>query len=418
MQIKKQIRNVCIISDSYIPQKISAAGMIYNLSKEFSERNIKVTCVFSGNIDRKVKRQYSCDNITFITTGVFKSLRNKSLAFRFIFEISTSIILAFKCFLYFKNKKQTELIIWYGPSVFLWFVVWTLKFSKKIPVYYILRDIFPDWLIALKVVKNPIIVRLLRLLSNPQYYVSDIIGVETYENVSYLKKKLIHNNNIELLFNWPNIVLTSKNRLDTVVKNNFTKLVKSNNKKNTKNFMYLGNSSVAHDYESMINFLKSNNIEYNYKFNVHIFGKDNKLNKLQNTNFKQVFWGLVPEHNIPFILSKVDCGIVSLNRNSITHNIPGKFISYTQLGLPIICFSSINSSLAKMILEYKCGVVIDLNQNFENNINKISHFLKKFDENKIKLSKNSLKLFNEKFDTKFVVDQIINGFCKIENELI
>ena len=413
MEIKKKIRNICIISDSYIPQKLSAAGMIYNLSKEFSERSIDVTCVCSGDIDAKTKKQYSCDNITFITTNIFRTLRNKSLVFRFIFEIATSIVLALKCFLYFKNKKQIELIVWYGPSVFLWFVVWTLNFSKKIPVYYILRDIFPDWLITLRVVKNPIIIWLLRLLSNPQYNVSDIIGVETFENVLYLKKKLINNNRIELLFNWPNIVLTSKNKLDTVVKNNFSKLVKSNNQKNIKNFIYLGNSSIAHDYESMIVFLNSNIIDNNSEFNVHIYGKNNKLNKLHNTNFKQTFWGLVPEYNIPFILSKVDCGIVSLNRNSITHNIPGKFISYIQFGLPIICFSSIESSLAKIILEYKCGVVIDLNQNFENNIKILSHFLNKLDENKMKFSKNSLKLFNEKFDIKFVVDQIIDGFCKI-----
>ena len=64
-----------------------------------------------------------------------------------------------------------------------------MNFSKQVPVYYVLRDIFPDWLIFLKVVKNSFIIWLLNKLTNPQYTVSDIIGVETKENLHYLEKK-------------------------------------------------------------------------------------------------------------------------------------------------------------------------------------------------------------------------------------
>ena len=36
-------------------------------------------------------------------------------------------------------------------------------------MYYILRDIFPDWLIDLGIIKNKVIVSLLKLITYPQY---------------------------------------------------------------------------------------------------------------------------------------------------------------------------------------------------------------------------------------------------------
>lgn len=407
----KNIKKICIISDCYVPQKISAAGMIYNLSRNISERGIEVTCVFSGEVPDLQSKLYEIKNIKFVTTTIVKSFRDKSLIFRFIFEILTSIMLSIKSFLYFQNDKKVDLIIWYGPSVFLWLVVKTVKYFNKVPVYYILRDIFPDWLIALKVIKNPFIIWILRIISNPQYSVSNVIGVETYENISYLKKKLSSKKKIELLFNWPNLILNSDNELDKIVNDNFNTYIISNRNNNNINCLYLGNSSVAHDYEAAIKFL-DNNIRKpkDIEFNINIFGKLNSLIKPDNIYTKHMFWGLVPDYNIPFILSKVDCGIVSLNRNSKTHNIPGKFISYTQFKLPIICFANTNSSLAKLIIQFDCGIVIDLDRDFIENCKLISNFINNFNKKKVYFSKKSFKLFKERFDTKSISNQILDTF--------
>jgi len=247
-------------------------------------------------------------------------------------------------------------------------------------------------------------------MSNPQYYVSDVVGVETFENVCYLKKIHKHKK-IDLLFNWPNIVQTTSSKLDKIVEFNFNICTSNNRKKNITNYLYLGNTSIAHDYKSIIGFLNHYNKELNYlKFEINLFGKNSNFLTLENDSIQQNFWGLVPEHNIPFILSKVDCGIVSLNRKAKTHNIPGKFISYTQYKLPIICFANINSPLAKLILNYDCGIVIDLEIDSRKNWNKFLNFIKKFNQKKLYYSKNSFKLFTENFDTKSTVNQILTTF--------
>ena len=95
------------------------------------DKNINVTCAFSGIIDEDIKKKYKFDRINFINTNILTSFRNKSLILRFCFEISTAIVLAVKCFFYFNKRKDLDLIIWYGPSVFLWIVVKAINYSKK-----------------------------------------------------------------------------------------------------------------------------------------------------------------------------------------------------------------------------------------------------------------------------------------------
>jgi hypothetical protein len=101
-----------------------------------------------------------------------------------------------------------------------------------------------------------------------------------------------------------------------------------------------------------------------------------------------------------------------LNRHSKTNNIPGKFVSYTQFGLPIICFASINSSLAKLIIRYNCGIVIDVSLDHEKNWKIFSIFLRDLNKNKEYFSRNASQLFKENFDTNYVVNKILTAFDK------
>lgn len=408
---KKKYTSIYIVSDSYFPQKISAAGMIYNLSKELASKGIEVTCVVSADVTKDFKKKYNCEEINFINTKLFEKLRNKSLILKFLYEILTALTLALKVYFFTDKKKSIDLIIWYGPSVFYWLVVYVLNLKKTIPVYYILRDIFPDWLVTLKVVKNPLIIWFLKLLSDPQYKVSNVIGLETLQNVYYLQNKLSIKKKFEVLYNWPNIVKQININLDQITENKLNEFVKKNKDYKILNFLYLGNTSVAHDYESFIKFLNLYNKQLNlFKFEINIFGKYHNCIKSEKINIKQRFWGNIPNHNVDLILSNVDCGIVSLNRNALTHNIPGKFVSYTQFKLPILCFANINSPLAKLISKYDCGIVIDLNNHSEENWRKLSIFIRDFEKKKVYFSKKSFKLFTENFDTKVTANQILNSF--------
>ena len=167
--------------------------MIYNLCKQFNYQGFEVMAIHgaTNNKIRNSDHNYSFENIETISTSLLSNLRNKNNFLRLIFEIVLSLILAFKCICNYKKIKDLDLIICYGPSAFLWFCVLIIKLISKAKVYYILRDIFPDWLVAVKLINNKFIIKILEFLSFPQYIVPDYIGVETEFNKSYLIKKLI-----------------------------------------------------------------------------------------------------------------------------------------------------------------------------------------------------------------------------------
>ena len=123
-------------------------------------------------------------------------------------------------------------------------------------------------------------------------------------------------------------------------------------------------------------------------------------------------WGQVNDYFLPYIIKNMDFGIVTLNTKLITQNIPGKFVSYIQFGVPVLCFVNKDSSLAEMVNKYKCGLVIDLKENLIDNQSKINNFLRVVSLKNNLYSKNAKKLFVNVFDTKLVLKKIINNINK------
>ena len=81
-----------------------------------------------------------------------------------------------------------------------------------------------------------------------------------------------------------------------------------------------------------------------------------------------------------------------------TNNIPGKFVSYTQFGLPILCFANLNSTIAKLITKNNCGIVVDVLGSESMNFVKIDKFLKVIKNKNNFYSENSRKLHNKMFN--------------------
>ena len=126
----------------------------------------------------------------------------------------------------------------------------------------------------------------------------------------------------------------------------------------------------------MLNFLKKIKIENHFKFYFYLPKKINELENNKAFNFVES----VPEYELPYLFKHCNCGIVSLNKKLITNNIPGKFVSYIQFGLPILSFCNKQSKLANLINEYRCGIVIDYEDDLNLNLTKINSFVKKLNQ--------------------------------------
>lgn len=396
-------KNICVLSDCFVPTKNSASGMIYNLSKSLVNEGAIVTCMHSGKNpiqNQAIFENYDLEGLNFITLDFLTFLRNKNIFLRFIFETTFSIFLSFKICINFNKIKNTKLIIWYGPSAFLWLPAIIMKFISKAPIYYILRDIFPDWLQSVGLIKNKILFMFLNLLTYPQYIYPDKIGIESPENLLLVKKKVKNKNKIEIMYNWPSIY-NSKNKYSTY---NFKKKVSeifSHKKRKKILCVYTGNLSIAQDEENILKFLDDRNIRNLMEI---YFFLPKLFDKFSKTSFH--FKNAIPEFHLPIIFDYSNCGIVALNKNLKTNNIPGKFVSYTQFGLPILCFCDKNSKLGKLIYQYKCGIVIDYDDDKKINLEKIEFFCKKIKNKNNIYHQNSKKLFKELFDLKKVKYQL------------
>ena len=49
------------------------------------------------------------------------------------------------------------------------------------------------------------------------------------------------------------------------------------------------------------------------------------------------------------MIKNSDFGIVSLHNRLFSHNLPGKFVSYLQFGIPVLSFSNKNSEISNLI---------------------------------------------------------------------
>ena len=403
--MKKNINlsKICIISDCFVPKKISAAGMIYNLASIFVQNQVKVICLFGTSKEEKKElnnpdlKTYNLTNIKIISTTFMNYLRSGSYFSRFVFEVILALSLSVKILCNKKLFCDVDLIIWYSPSSFLWLPALILKFLTKSPLYLILRDIFPNWLVNIGVVKNTILIKFLEVITLPQFLLPNIIGCESKSDAKFISNK-IKNKKVTVLYNWPS--LNSKIFHTNAQDLEFVKYFKNNQNKDYIFGIYTGNDSISHDLRSGVDFLRrfSNINKINQILTLNRFSTKSYVRPIEYpSKMIENNWNMVPDYRLSEIYKNSDFGIVSLNLKHKTNNLPGKFVSYLQYGLPILSFTLKTSDLGYIINLYKCGCVIDLNDNEITNYKKLKTFLLNFKINKSVYSQNSKKLFDDFF---------------------
>ena len=144
---------ICLIVDDYMPNSIKiAAKMMHELAIELNNQGHEVTvltpCV---NISKSVDI-LKLDNINIYR---FKSgaIKNVSKIKRAINETLLSYSAWKSCKSLLINNKH-DLIIYYSPSIFFGPLIGKLKKVWNVKSYLILRDIFPQWAVDNKILKE------------------------------------------------------------------------------------------------------------------------------------------------------------------------------------------------------------------------------------------------------------------------
>jgi len=349
---------IAIVADSFPPLKNSAAVLVFSLAEALAGLGHQVLVITpSSDIEKShVKDDYGVFKVLRIHCGKIKS-HHKFM--RGISELSLFFTFSYE----FKKTpyalSQWDVVIWYSPSIFLSGLVRHLKIRSK-HSYLILRDIVPDWMIDVGLLKKGPSYYLLKFFERYQYKLADIIGVQSPGNKHYIEKQRLPNlKGLEVLANWMPSTSTEHDLLDgdfSYVNLQHTILA------HKKVLIYAGNLGEAQGVENFAELILSLKDQHDIGF--LIIGRGSKKEWLQN---------FVKTHQIQsaLILDEVDlitlsgyyrqchAGLVFLDPHHQSHNIPGKFISYLEASLPVVACVNSDNDLINIIKQNNLGLVAD-----------------------------------------------------------
>ncbi len=248
---------------------------------------------------------------------------------------------------------QFEGVITYAPSIFLGPLANHLKRESSCKNYLIIRDIFPQWAVDVGLLSGSgLPYYLLKKVEGYLYSTADTIGVQTPANLSYFNRNVVDDDRvtIEVLQNW---LAKGGDKPCTVV-------VEETVLKGRKIFVYAGNMGDAQGLSIFI--ALAERMQKNSAVGFLFVGRGNAVASLkQDVATRELdnvlFFDEIEPEEIPALYKKCDVGIISLDRRNKTHNIPGKFLSYMQAGIPVLACINRGNDLKQMIEQENVGRV-------------------------------------------------------------
>ena len=216
----------------------------------------------------------------------------------------------------------------------------------------ILRDIFPQWAIDAGVLREGLISRYFRRKERFQYTVADVIGVQSPANLDYFRQlPSQHDAKLEVLYNWT--TLEEKNVVHDDVRKKLgleDKLI----------FFYGGNIGLAQHMDNIIHLAESLRSWPDAYF--LLVGEGSEVPRLQAEIKRKSLSNIsiqpaVGQGEYLGLLSQVDIGLISLDRNLKTHNFPGKMLGYMYYSMPILASINPDNDLQNVIEQADAGLV-------------------------------------------------------------
>ncbi len=339
-------KNLVLIAPHFPPLNSSAAVQLKDLASAFFDKSLNLTVLVPSSelilpFEIENKKEFQ---IIRLRVPKFQEISNIR---RVIAEFLMPFFMIWNLRNTGFNKYMWDGLIWYSPSIFFSPLVRSIKKKSRCNTYLIIRDIFPDWMVDLGLMDKGLGYYFLKWIECRQYKLADTIGVQTATNLTYFENKSFKGK-LEVLHNWlkrPPVLPTSL-RLDN------TKL------KGRKVFIYAGNMGVAQDVDVFIDLARKMSPRSDVGFLFVGRGSEtNKIKILAESSDNILFHQEIDSKEIPSLYAQCHFGLVALNKKHKIHNIPGKFLSYISVGLPVLACVNEGNDLIDIIREYKVGEV-------------------------------------------------------------
>lgn len=381
--------------------RTSGATQVADLAQTFAQLGHGITVVLPNPTqteDLIVSKREGCDILSV------RALQTKDV--NYLYRTLAEFINPFlmwhrlqksKCL----DSKKIQGVVWYSPSIFWGPLVKKIKDKFGCKGYLILRDLFPDWAYDLGLLNNLFAYKTLKWAEAYQYAQANCIGIQSPNNEIYFRNK---NPNIkailEVLWNW--VAQDSKNTTCSIN-------INDSSLAGRKIAVYAGNMGVAQNMDTLIQLAIAQQDDAGWGF---VFvGRGSEQIRLKEVAAKHqltntLFFDEMPSNQIPALYAQCDIGLLSLDTRHTTHNIPGKFVTYLQAGLPVLAIVNSGNDLIDLITKSQVGVVISNNHSEE--ISKaFSHLIDRL-KNDSQIQGRCQTLAQELFSPTRAAQQIIN----------
>lgn len=389
---------IALIADTFPPLRSSGAVQLRDLSREFVRQGHSL-CVLLPAPDQS--EPWKLEKFDGAQALRLKAPRTKDIGYvrRTLAELAMP-------FAMLRNLRKSPLarerwdgVVWYAPSIFHGPLVRSLKKSSACKSYLIIRDIFPEWAVDMGLMGRGLPYCFFDAVARYQYSVADVIGVQTPGNRRYFEPWLAHpSRHLEVLQNW----LDKPAQVPCSIRVDQTVLA------GRKVLVYAGNMGVAQGMDILMGLADKLRGRPDVGFLFVGRGSDSARLKAA-AHVKQldnvVFFDEIDPDEIPDLYAQCEAGIVALDPRHKSHNIPGKFLTYMQSGLPVLANINAGNDLAQLIRDERVGQVCESNRVDE--LLLMTEKLLDQIETDSALSARCTALFERKFAVENTVKQIV-----------
>lgn len=341
---------VALIADVFPPLRSSGAVQLRDLSLELVRQGHKVTVMIPAS---ELDQPWLLEDMKGVEVLRLKAPRTKDTGY--VRRTLAELLMPFIMLRSFRKSPFAQVrwdgVVWYSPSIFLGPMASALKKASACRSYLIIRDIFPEWAVDMGLMGRGLPYRFFQAIARYQYSVADVIGVQTPGNLSYFEGwKNQPGRRLEVLQNW----LAEAHDVGCSISLAEGPLA------GRTIFVYAGNMGVAQGMGILLELAERLRERRDIGFVFVGRGSDAqrlreqaRVRGLDNVCFHDE----IDPSEIAGLYAQCDVGIVALDPRHKTHNIPGKFLSYMQSGLPVLANINPGNDLAGLIESERVGRV-------------------------------------------------------------
>ncbi len=340
---------IALIADAYPPLRSSGAVQLRDLSQEFVRQGHDVTVIVPTHL---IETPWVLENLEGVQVLRVKAMQTRDTPYvkRTLAELALSWFVR-------RGLEQSPLrdtkwdgVVWYSPTIFFGSAAAWLKKRSACPSYLIIRDIFPEWAVDLGLMKRGGAVhRVFQYFERVQYDAADIIGVQSPAGLPYFAEwKKRSGRRLDVLQNW---LAPAKNVGCSIS-------IANSSLAGRKIFVYAGNMGAAQAMDMVLSLAERMRDRKDFGF--LFVGRGSDVPRLREiAEGKQLpnvlFHDEIDPTEVPGLLAQCHVGLVMLDPRHKTHNVPGKFLTYMQAGLPVLARINGGNDLIDLIAQENVG---------------------------------------------------------------